>query len=838
MFITIGGMGTIVAVLMVFVFLLYVALPLFLPSTISHPHLSEQSSTEIPLLFGLDEHGLYTWKLHSQGRFLLSRAENGEVIAEQECVAAGKKILAVSWSPESTDDSAWSTDLALGLNDGSLALGKIQATKTFKQAADLPAEIRDLPPGGSRLFEGGIIEHTQQGLYRWQTLTTTFSPALSLFDSPVADVDYRAAPQSSLVAAISQQGEVVLAEVITRENILTGEIDSELTKKTIPLPKDITTPPWKARLLGRGTDLVLIWKDGRLVRMNELWSEKPQEVERLHLCSGQAELTAVLLLQGRYSLLVGDSRGRLVDWYMARDDDNNGQPAMLVKGHKLPAMQGEVTALARSTNLRMVVAGSSTGEVATYHITTARRLTSNPAFPQQKIEAIALSPDDHKIVALSGEHSWEADFEPQHPEATFASLLAPVRYEGYKSPKHIWQSTAGTTEPEPKFGMVPLIFGTLKATFYSMLFGAPIALLAAIYTSEFVDTRYKSQVKSTLEMMAVIPSVVLGYLAGMVFAPFAERILPVLLASFMVVPFMFLLGAQLWQILPQKLALHMTRWRLPILAATFLSGIACSIYAGPYTESLLFAGDLKKWLNHETGESTGGLFLLLLPICMVVMALLVTTYLNPRMRHSFGNLPRMGFAFMHLAKFLLAVFVAGAFAYVLASLFAKIGVDARGGLFDSYVQRNALVVGFVMGFAIIPIVYTVSEDALSTVPQHLRSASLGCGATPWQTTWRVVIPTAASGLFSAVMIGFGRAVGETMIMLMATGNVPIMEVNLFNGFRSLSANIAEELPEAAQWGTHFRLLFFTGLILLALTFIINTLAESVRISFRRRARQL
>jgi phosphate transport system permease protein len=208
------------------------------------------------------------------------------------------------------------------------------------------------------------------------------------------------------------------------------------------------------------------------------------------------------------------------------------------------------------------------------------------------------------------------------------------------------------------------------------------------------------------------------------------------------------------------------------------------------------------------------------------------------MRIRFGSLPRFQFALANMIKFLAAVLVSILLAYLLAWVLAASGFDSRGGLFDSYVQRNALVVGFVMGFAIIPIIYTVSEDALSTVPQHLRSASLGCGATPWQTTWRVVVPTAASGLFSAVMIGFGRAIGETMIMLMATGNVPITELNVFSGFRSLSANIAEEMSEAAQWGTHFRLLFFTGLLLLVLTFCINTLAESVRISFRRRARQL
>ena len=136
--------------------------------------------------------------------------------------------------------------------------------------------------------------------------------------------------------------------------------------------------------------------------------------------------------------------------------------------------------------------------------------------------------------------------------------------------------------------------------------------------------------------------------------------------------------------------------------------------------------------------------------------------------------------------------------------------DPRGLVLNTYVQRNALVVGFVMGFAIIPIIYTIADDALSTVPGHLRSASLGAGATPWQTAIRVIIPTAMSGLFSAVMIGLGRAVGETMIVLMAAGNTPILDWNIFNGFQTLSASIATELPEAVQGSAHYRTLVRGG----------------------------
>jgi phosphate transport system permease protein len=179
-----------------------------------------------------------------------------------------------------------------------------------------------------------------------------------------------------------------------------------------------------------------------------------------------------------------------------------------------------------------------------------------------------------------------------------------------------------------------------------------------------------------------------------------------------------------------------------------------------------------------------------------------------------------------------------ALAYGLSFVLDAMGLDPRGAYVDTYQQRNALIVGFVMGFAIIPIIYTIADDALSTVPNHLRSGSLGCGATPWQTAWRVVIPTAMSGLFSALMIGLGRAVGETMIVLMAGGNTPEIDWNVFNGFRTLAANIAVEMPEAVRDSTHYRTLFLAALTLFVLTFVINTAAEVVRLRFRKRAFQL
>ena len=141
-----------------------------------------------------------------------------------------------------------------------------------------------------------------------------------------------------------------------------------------------------------------------------------------------------------------------------------------------------------------------------------------------------------------------------------------------------------------------------------------------------------------------------------------------------------------------------------------------------------------------------------------------------------------------------------------------------------------------MGFAVIPIIFTIAEDALSAVPHHLMTGSLALGASRWQTALRIVLPAAWPGIFSAVMVGFGRAIGETMIVLMATGNTPVMDLSIINGMRTLSANIAVEIPEAPEGGTLYRVLFFSGLLLFLTTFVVNTAAELMRLRLRKKYR--
>ncbi|NNS07172.1 ABC transporter permease subunit [Erwinia sp. JH02] len=154
-----------------------------------------------------------------------------------------------------------------------------------------------------------------------------------------------------------------------------------------------------------------------------------------------------------------------------------------------------------------------------------------------------------------------------------------------------------------------------------------------------------------------------------------------------------------------------------------------------------------------------------------------------------------------------------------------------------YQQRNLLVAGVAMGFALVPLIFTLAEDAIFSVPASLGQGSLALGATQWQTLTRVVLPGASSGIFAALMIGFGRAIGETMIVLMATGNTPVTDGGLFEGLRSLAANVAVEMPEAAAGSTHYRILFLSALVLLIFTLVVNTVAEMVRQRLRQRYSQ-
>lgn len=153
-------------------------------------------------------------------------------------------------------------------------------------------------------------------------------------------------------------------------------------------------------------------------------------------------------------------------------------------------------------------------------------------------------------------------------------------------------------------------------------------------------------------------------------------------------------------------------------------------------------------------------------------------------------------------------------------------VSATSGL--DYQSHNSLLVAIAMGFAIIPSVFTVAEDAINSVPRSLGAGSLALGASQWQSFFHVVLPIALPGMIAAVLLGFGRAIGETMILLLLSGNAADAGFNPFTAVRSIAATLAIELPGAAVASTHFQVLVLAALMLFAVTFVFNTIAQVLK----------
>lgn len=156
---------------------------------------------------------------------------------------------------------------------------------------------------------------------------------------------------------------------------------------------------------------------------------------------------------------------------------------------------------------------------------------------------------------------------------------------------------------------------------------------------------------------------------------------------------------------------------------------------------------------------------------------------------------------------------------VMASVFQGIfGYDSR---------LNAFVAGIALGLAVIPVVFSIAEDALTSVPRTYTQAALALGSSKWSAAWRIVLPAALPGVFAAVVLGFGRAIGETMVVLMASGNASIVSWNLFDSTRTMTATIAAELAEAVFGGHHYRILFLIGGLLFVVAFLSNLAADVV-----------
>ncbi|MBI2870661.1 MAG: ABC transporter permease subunit [Candidatus Omnitrophica bacterium] len=565
---------------------------------------------------------------------------------------------------------------------------------------------------------------------------------------PISALSHAWSADYGVIACILDEQRLVLSRIAIQRPLV-GEPVLE-TKSDILSYEDVGAPT-TVLVLEDGAGLLVGTRAGEVARFKFRREGEPELAEIVRAVSEGAVTGLTPLLGGR-SFVVGGSDGSVSTWSLVGDPvSRDGKKLTLI--HPFQLHSSPVRTLIPSPRDKSFVAVFEDGKARLMHMTTERALAERAlGFVP---EAVAFAPKADGAVFTDGPGRLEHWFIANpHPDVSLKTLFRKVWYEGHDEPKHTWQSHGATDDFEPKFGLVPLVFGTLKGTLYAMLFSVPLALFGALYTSQFLDKKLRGPCKSVIELMASLPSVVLGFVAGLVLAPLVERHIVSVLIVPLVVPGVVFLGMLLCAKGRAPSGTFSSSRELWLLCVWIAAGLWAAALLGPWLERVLFGGRFDLWMNQAAGIR--------------------------------------------------------------------------------YDQRNSIVVGWAMGFAIIPIIFTICEDAFSSVPRHLVSASLACGATAWQTATRVVLPAAGSGVFSGVMVGFGRAVGETMIVLMATGNTPIMDWSIFNGFRALSANIAVEIPEAPFGSSHYRVLFVAALILFGISFVVNTAAEIVRLKLRAR----
>ena len=708
-----GGLSVIFAIVLIFFYLLHVVLPLFDGAemdTVSEYTLESNKAVHI----ALNEYNDVALSANMDGLIRFFVADTGHTISTPALpLPLNSNIVSFSHGAPTTGV------LAYGFDDGRALIFKREYKISY------PDDKRYITPVITYPIGKALLKVDDRG----RSLTS---------------LTVQSSEEQTTVVGLTDINTLVLLGLIRQENFMDEDAFTlEEKRAEISLPSDEKITHIQMDIEQR--ELYLVDDSGFIFFYDISDISEPNLIQKVKAVPTGVNVTALSFLTGGISILVGRSDGQIDQWFPLRDLHNN---YTLHNVRNFKEQESAIIELAPEHSRKGFLALDASGHLGIYHTTAERTLLVEKVVDDVET-LIAVSPRANSVLALSIDgHAKLITLDNEHPEVSWHSLWQEVWYESRDKPEYIWQSSSASNDFEPKFSLSPLTFGTIKAAFYAMMVAVPLAIMGAIYTAYFMSPKMRRLIKPTIEIMEALPTVILGFLAGLWLAPIVEGNLPGVFSILIMLPVMTILTAYLWTKLPSSF-----RESIPegceaaiLVPVVILVGVV-SMMMSPTLELWLFNGDMPRWLD-------------------------------------------------------------------------DIGVG-----FD---QRNSLVVGLVMGFAVIPTIFSITEDAIFGVPKHLTIGSLALGATPWQTLTRVVLLTASPGIFSAAMIGLGRAVGETMIVLMATGNTPIMDFNIFEGFRALSANIAVEMPEAEVASTHYRVLFLAALVLFMATFIFNTIAEVVR----------
>ncbi len=720
-FISASGMCVVLALALIFIFLFIELVPIFAPAKIEKntAYVVPGGAEERTLLLDMDRYQEVGVRYQGNGEVLFFELATGMPM-EKVVIPVPEGVEIRSFG----EGEPRSNLVVLGLSDGTAILVR------HEFELDWTDNVRTVVPKLSFPFGSDPVP---------------VDPS----NRPLRRIAVQQAAAGTALATVTDDNQVLLVQLATRTSFMTGETVVTTTKHDLgPAPGEVVDVLISSNMI----NLFLVDANGKLHYYDLRQPSQAGPTHSLEVVpDASVSITAVDFLLGTVSLIVGRSDGSMSQYFLVRDDQNQ---YFITHVRDFESHSAPITILATEYTRKGFASADSAGVVGLHYPTSERTLLLKP-ITDSPIHVLAFSPTNSALLALDDTQTVHLlNVDNPHPEYSFSALWQKVWYEGRAAPDYVWQSSSASDEFESKFSQMPLTLGTLKAAFYAMLIAMPLSVLGAIYAAYFMSPKLRAVVKPSIEVMEALPTVILGFLAGLWLAPYVESNLPAVFSIMVFMPLMMLLTAFLWSRLPHRIRLLVPDgWEAAILIPMILAfGWVC-VTLSPHIEIWFFDGSARQWLT-------------------------------------------------------------------------DVGI--------TYDQRNALVVGLAMGFAVIPTIFSIAEDAIFNVPKHLTQGSLALGATPWQTVTRVVLLTASPGIFSAIMIGFGRAVGETMIVLMATGNSPVMNFNIFEGMRTLSANIAVELPETAVGSTHYRTLFLAALVLFVLTFIVNTAAEIVRQRLRKK----
>lgn len=709
--VTSGGVGVLAALVLIFVYLAMVIIPLFSDAEIETNYAARVTQSGKPLAISVDD--------YSQIGLVLTQSGEARFLPLDDSSKPALYTQQIANNPVAFSQSApglgW-----YGLVDGQ---GKAHI---FKPEFNATLRENTRPPEVVPFRTSMDMQLTgaSDPVKTFVFSTSTQAPTLVW------------QTQSGVLKARWQIPQLLDASPVTHDFTFSSGFDAP--------DQMLLTPDGNNLYLRHGSELIVLVKGDNKFSVREV----------IDLTQGDKKhsVRTMDLLAGAYSLLVTHNDGRVSQWFDTLQGDK--RTLTHIRDFKLAS---ELKYLLPDSHRKGFYSFYTNGTLQSHYTTSEKLVLFKRAYKQAPAMA-AMSNNERYLITWQNDKLTVAFVDNPYPEVSLSSLWQKVWYEGYPEPEFVWQSTSASDDFEAKFSLVPIAFGTIKAAMFAMLFSVPLAVLGAIYTAYFMSPRMRRVVKPSIELMEALPTVIIGFLAGLWFAPIVEDHLITVVVMLFVLPLSTMVMGGLWALIPQPIRNRLPNgWHALVLMPLILLLIGLGVWVSPMLEQAFFGGDMRLFLTD----------------------------------HGIG--------------------------------------------FD---QRNALVVGLAMGFAVIPTIFTIAEDAIFSVPKHLSDGSLALGATPWQTLIYVVLLTASPGIFSAIMMGLGRAVGETMIVLMATGNTPLMDWNVLEGLRSLSATIAVELPESEVGSSHYRLLFLSALILFVFTFAVNALAEWVRQRLRDKYRAL